>query len=139
MNTTVAYAPGAANAAKPANNANASAPSNSGSPGVKTGTLAWDTALREFPEKDAPQVGIHYRNARVRILDVADVQDENGKTVKWYKVEVTQYGTSVREENEGQEKDPYSGDIGWVHSNPEIYYGVDMRRKRRISMVKLDR
>ncbi|MFL6375623.1 MAG: double zinc ribbon domain-containing protein [Pyrinomonadaceae bacterium] len=87
----------------------------------KTGTLTTDTNLRAGPRPDSDKVGTQYKGARVKILEVAEVPNDEGGTSVWYHVKVTSYGVSIDSNNAGLEKDPDSADEGWINSNPKVY------------------
>jgi hypothetical protein len=98
-------------------NANAATGSRIG----KTGTLTTDANLRESADPTSPKVGTHYKGAKVRVLEVAEVPNDEGTTSIWYHVVVTSYGTSVDPNNAGLDKDPASSDEGWINSNPKVW------------------
>ncbi len=106
----------------PANVAPSNTLANSSDPVIgKTGTLNFDTNLREFPDKLSSKLGTHYRDARIKILEVKSVPNDEGSTSRWYKIYVTQYGVSMDPANEGKDKDDYSQDTGWVNSYPVVW------------------
>lgn len=115
-------------------------PSNSGSLIGRTGTLGWDTALREYPTKDSMKLGVHYRGASFEVLEVAEnIPNDEGGTSRWYRVKIVRYGESVDPKNEGLSKDYDSGDIGWVNGVTHVWKGQNRDRKVRERIILLDR
>lgn len=95
---------------------NMNAPVNSNpSPAARTGYLVTDANLRSQPDKDAASVGIHFRRAKVQILDEARYE-RNGEVVTWYKIRVLQYGRSVDANLTGGKNTPNDADEGWVNA-----------------------
>lgn len=97
----------------------------------KIGTFTTDSNLREYPNGNAYKVGTHYNGARVRVLDSANVTNDDGSTSVWFKIEVLSYGVSLDPANAGFDKDPGSSDTGWVNSYPRLwspngYYRVNL-------------
>lgn len=87
----------------------------------KMGVLTTDTNLREEPDPKSDKVGTQYKGARVKILEVAEVPNDEGGTAIWFHVQVTSYGKSIDPNNAGLDKDPDSKDEGWINSNPKVY------------------
>lgn len=54
----------------------------------KTGFLQMNAYLRNCPDRSCPSVGIHFENAKIKILEVQE--KVNGGS--WYKVQVLDYG-----------------------------------------------
>jgi hypothetical protein len=80
---------------------------------MRTGHLITDANLRSAPRRDATSVGIHFRNARVQILDEVRYT-RGGEVVTWFKVKVTEYG---RGSNTNLHKNSMSdADEGWVNA-----------------------
>ncbi|MFN0141498.1 MAG: hypothetical protein ACKVQW_15605 [Pyrinomonadaceae bacterium] len=128
----------AANAmANAANVAANTQPSGSDTRIGKTGTLTTDSNIREFADPNSSKLGTHYRGAKVKILDVTSVFNDEGGTSVWFQIEVTQYGSSADPANAGLDKDYGSQDVGWVNSYPYVY--VDNgRRKIRTQLIRFD-
>lgn len=81
----------------------------------RTGHLTTDANLRTDPNKDAASVGIHFRSAKVRILDETSYEI-NGAVSSWYKIKVYEYGCSANA-NLGCGKNSSSdADEGWVNA-----------------------
>jgi hypothetical protein len=87
----------------------------------RTGVLTTDVNLRESPHRTSSKMGTHYQGARIRILDTAEVPNDEGGTSTWYRVTVTSYGTSQDPNNYGLGKNPGSADEGWMNSNPKVW------------------
>jgi hypothetical protein len=111
--------------------------SSSSSRSGRTGTLTIDVNLREYASKDATKVGTHYRGARIRVLETAEVPNDEGSTSTWYRIEVLSYGTSMDPNNSGLDKDPGSEDEGWINSYPKIW-DASSRTSYNKSTVSLD-
>ncbi|HTH50707.1 MAG TPA: zinc ribbon domain-containing protein [Pyrinomonadaceae bacterium] len=112
-----------------ADNSNASVAG--GSRVGKTGTLTTDANLRESADPSSPKVGTQYKGAKVKVLEVTEVPNDEGTTSIWYHVVVTKYGTSVDPNNYGLDKDPDSLDEGWINSNPKVYDPVKKAQVRK--------
>lgn len=114
-------------------------PSNGGPLVGRTGTLGWDSALREFPQKDSVRLGVHYKGASFEVLDVAEnIPNDEGGVSRWYQIKVVRYGKSVDPSNEGLGKDPGSGDIGWVNGITYVWKGPNRDRKVKEKIILLD-
>ncbi len=101
----------------------------------KTGYLQMNANLRTCPDYGCPSVGIHFENAKLKILEV----QEKVKGVIWYKVQISDYGChtlnktwcgkqiSLDKYDSGRtsplESDKNAQDVGWV-----ISYSKDVRR-----------
>ncbi|MFN2453490.1 MAG: WG repeat-containing protein [Pyrinomonadaceae bacterium] len=81
----------------------------------RTGRLTTDMNLRSDPNKDAASVGIHFRGAKVRILDETSYVSE-GQTSTWYKVKVYEYGCSANANLGCGKNSPNDGEEGWVNA-----------------------
>jgi uncharacterized Zn-finger protein len=101
----------------------------------KTGTLTTDANLREEPDPNSDKVGTQYKGARVKVIEVAEVPNDEGGTSVWYHVSVTSYGRSTDPHNAGLEKDPDSADEGWINSNPKVY---DQSKKTQVHKRTVD-
>jgi uncharacterized OB-fold protein len=104
----------------------------------KIGRLSTDMNLRAYPgaTDSNPKIGTHYRNARVRILDVESVKDSKGNMYDWFKIQVTEYGQSADPNFAGQSKDPGSPDVGWIHSYPNVSLNSTEERKYSVNFDK---
>ena len=81
----------------------------------RTGRLTTDANIRSEANKDAASLGIHFRGARVKILDETSFEAD-GKVSTWYKVRVVEYGCS-RDANLGCGKNSSNdADEGWVNA-----------------------
>ncbi len=96
----------------------------------KTAYLVRDTNLRDYAGNidDSGKIGTHYRDARIRILDVVSVTDKDGNSFDWFKIQVLSTGTSMDANNAHLDKNPGSQDVGWIHSTPTIYIGSSRTR-----------
>jgi hypothetical protein len=83
--------------------------------GARTGRLVTDANLRSGPDKDTASVGIHFRGAKVQILDESRYE-RDGEVVTWYKIRVLSYGRSVNTNLMGGKNTPYDADEGWVNA-----------------------
>jgi hypothetical protein len=101
----------------------------------KTGTLSTDTNLREEPDPNSDKVGTQYKGAKVKVIEVAEVPNDEGGTSIWFHVSVTSYGRSTDPRNAGLEKDPDSADEGWINSNPKVY---DQSKKTQVHKRTVD-
>jgi hypothetical protein len=101
----------------------------------KTGTLTTDTNLRAEPNPSSDKVGTQYKGARVKVVEVAEVPNDEGGTSVWYHVVVTSYGRSTDPNNVGLDKDPDSADEGWLNSNPKVY---DQSKKAQVHKRTVD-
>lgn len=114
-------------------------PSNGSTLVGRTGTLGWDSALREFPQKDSVRLGVHYKGASFEVLDVAEnIPNDEGGVSRWYQIKVVRYGKSVDPSNEGLGKDPGSDDIGWVNGITYVWKGPNRDRKVKEKIILLD-
>ena len=81
----------------------------------RTGRLTTNLNLRSAPNKTALSVGIHFQNARVKILDGESYDTADGYST-WYKVKVIEYGCDS-EGNLGCGKNSDNdADEGWLNS-----------------------
>jgi len=102
----------------------------------RTGTLSRDVVLRPYAgAEDDNRLGIHYRGARVRVLEVSSATNSEGESFAWFKIAVTRYGTSMDANNVGYDKDPGTPDEGWVHSYPKVWFG---NRQQRVNLIEFD-
>jgi flagellar basal body-associated protein FliL len=60
----------------------------------KNGLLARNVKLRSSPNKTAKDIGTHYKDARVQILEVTSFDTDEGIST-WFKVKVLEYGTDI--------------------------------------------
>jgi len=101
----------------------------------KTGTLTTDTNLRADPSPSSDKVGTQYKGARVKVIEVAEVPNDEGGTSIWYHVVITKYGHSTDPINAGLDKDPDSADEGWLNSSPKVY---DQSKKTQVHKRTVD-
>lgn len=94
-------------------NSNMSMSNSSGN--EKTGRLTMDTNLRSGSNKDMSSLGIHFRGAKVRILDQTSYESE-GQTSTWYKIKVYDYGCSTNTNLGCGKNTPNDTDEGWVNA-----------------------
>lgn len=89
--------------------------SNNSTSSKRIGRLTTDSNVRSEPNKDSTSLGIHFKDAKVKILDETSYE-LNGMVSTWFKIRVTEYGCS---------KDLYLGcgknssddaDEGWVNA-----------------------
>lgn len=113
--TPAASSNAAANVNAPAANTAASAPAANTAGGVRAGRLITDANLRSAPDKGATSVGIHFRNARVQILDERRYE-RDGEVLTWYRVRVVAYGSSPHSNVAGGKNSPNDADEGWVNA-----------------------
>jgi uncharacterized membrane protein len=82
---------------------------------ARKGYLVTDSNVRDAPNKDAYSLGIHFKDAKVEILDETSYETD-GKVSTWYKIRVTEYGCS-KDTNLGCGKNTSNDvDEGWVNS-----------------------
>jgi WG containing repeat len=101
-------------------NANASTNANTNasgqdSAGGKTGRLTMDANLRSDANKDSASLGIHFRDARVRVLEQTSYVRDNEVTT-WYKIRVYKYGCSNNTSLGCGKNSPGDADEGWVNA-----------------------
>ena len=89
--------------------------SNSYSSSERTGRLTTDSNIRNEPNKDAVSLGIHFKDAKVRILDETSYET-NGMISTWYKIRVTEYGCSKDTSLGCGKNSPNDADEGWVNA-----------------------
>lgn len=82
----------------------------------RTGRLTTNLNLRSAPNKTASSVGIHFQNARVRILDEKSFKMPDGYST-WYKVEVVEYGCDTQEGLGCGKSSNSDADIGWLNAS----------------------
>jgi hypothetical protein len=89
--------------------------SNNYSASERNGRLTTDSNIRSELNKDAASLGIHFRGARVKILEETSYE-KNGAVSTWYKVRIIEYGCSV-DANLGCGKNtPNDADEGWINA-----------------------
>ena len=81
----------------------------------KTGRLITDLNVRDAPNKEAFSVGIHFKNARVEVLEETSYE-LNGAVSTWYKIRVYETGCSVDANLGCGKNSPSDSDEGWVNS-----------------------
>ncbi len=96
-------------------NSNMTSNSSSTSSNQKTGQLVTDSNLRSQPNKDSASVGIHFKDAKVGILDETSYE-LNGVVSTWYRVRITNYGCSKDTSLGCGKNTPNDADEGWVNA-----------------------
>ncbi len=96
-------------------NSNMMSNSSSTNPNQKTGNLVTDSNLRSEPNKDSASMGIHFKDARVIILDETSYE-RDGTVSTWYKIHVTEYGCSKDSSLGCGKNTPNDADEGWVNA-----------------------
>lgn len=79
------------NVNKPANNANAQANTNLAAVVGRKGHLTTNQRIRVSSNRYSEVLGVHYRNAKVEILEVTSYMTEDGMST-WYRVRVLENG-----------------------------------------------
>lgn len=80
----------------------------------REGRLTMNLNLRSASNRNASSVGIHFQNARVRILDVDSYETEDGYAT-WYRVEVIEYGCDTQGNLGCGKNTPSDADEGWIN------------------------
>ncbi len=89
--------------------------SNSSATSERTGRLTTDSNLRSEANKNSMSVGIHFKGAKITILDETSYMRDGGES-NWYKVRVSEFGCSV-DTNLGCGKNSSNdSDEGWVNA-----------------------
>ncbi len=89
--------------------------SNSSSSSERTGRLTTDCNIRSEANKDSASLGVHFKNAKVKILDETSYE-RDGMVSTWYRIRVTGYGCS-KDTSLGCGKNSSSdADEGWVNA-----------------------
>jgi hypothetical protein len=88
----------------------------------QTGRLLTDLNIRDEPNKYAASKGIHFRGAKVRILDSTTYETPEGETSTWYRVKVFEYGCSADTNLGCGKNSPGDSDEGWMNGR---YISVD--------------
>ncbi len=81
----------------------------------QSGRLATDSNIRSEANKDAASLGIHFKNAKIKILDEKSYL-RDGENVTWYRIQVTEYGCSVDANLGCGKNSPSDSDEGWVNA-----------------------
>ena len=81
----------------------------------KTGQLTTDLNIRDEPNKYAYSVGIHFKDARIEVLETTSYELE-GAVSTWYRVRITEFGCSVDTNLGCGKNSPNDADVGWVNS-----------------------
>jgi hypothetical protein len=82
----------------------------------RIGRLTTDSNLRSEPNKDSMSLGIHFKGAKIRILDETSFTNDKGELSTWYKIRVTEQGCSVNANLGCGKNSPNDADEGWVNS-----------------------
>lgn len=97
------------------NSTNPSTSNTSSTSSQNLGRLTTDSNIRSESNKDATSLGIHFKGARVEILE-EKTNIVNGEPVTWYKVKVIEYGCSVNANIGCGKNNPNDADEGWVNA-----------------------
>jgi hypothetical protein len=81
----------------------------------KNGRLITDLNIRDAPNKEAWSRGIHFMNAKVRVLEETSYELE-GKVSTWYRVQITEFGCSKDASLGCGKNSPNDSDEGWVNA-----------------------
>lgn len=108
-------------AAKPAVNnvppTNSMAPaSNSAASSKRTGRLTTDSNIRSESNKNASSLGIHFKGAKLQILEETSYTLDSGEVSTWFRVRITEYGCSVDTNLGCGKNNPNDADEGWVNA-----------------------
>lgn len=82
----------------------------------RTGRLTTDSNLRSDANKDSASLGIHFKGAKITILDETSYTNDKGELSTWYKVRVTEYGCSVNANLGCGKNTANDADEGWVNA-----------------------
>ncbi len=121
MNTSMSVSNEAANVSNTAANMSVNSsvplpPSNSSAVSERIGRLTTDSNLRSDANKDSMSNGIHFKGAKLQILDETSFTQQSGELSTWYRVRITEYGCSV-DTNLGCGKNSSNDlDEGWVNA-----------------------
>jgi hypothetical protein len=99
----------------PSNNVNSASNAAPTDTSKRTGRLSTDSNIRSEPNKDALSLGIHFKGAKISVLDHTTYMREDGETT-WYKVRITEYGCSVNTNLGCGKNSPNDTDEGWINS-----------------------
>jgi hypothetical protein len=83
-------------------------------PSGRTGRLTTDSNLRSEASKDAASLGIHFKGAKISVLDEKSFT-RDGELSTWYKVKITEYGCSVDTNLGCGKNSPNDADEGWIN------------------------
>ncbi len=89
--------------------------SNSLASSERTGRLTTDSNVRSEPNKDAASLGIHFKDAKVKILNETSYE-LNGIVSTWFKIRVTKYGCSKDTSLGCGKNSSNDADEGWVNA-----------------------
>lgn len=89
--------------------------SNTSSTLERTGRLTTDANIRSEANKDSASLGIHFKDARVIVLDETSYE-RDGMVTTWYKIRVTEYGCSKDTSLGCGKNSPNDADEGWVNA-----------------------
>lgn len=81
----------------------------------KTGRFTTDLNIRDAPNKDSYTLGIHFKDAKVEILETTSYE-LNGAVSTWHKIRVTEYGCSKDASLGCGKNSPSDADEGWVNA-----------------------
>lgn len=81
----------------------------------REGFLTTNLNLRSAPNKTASSVGVHFQNAKIKVLAVESYDTPDGNSV-WYKVRVLEYGCDVVDALGCGKNSPNDSDEGWMNS-----------------------
>lgn len=89
--------------------------SNSSTSSERTGRLTTDSNMRSEANKDSASLGIHFKDAKVKILDETSYE-RDGMVSTWYKIRVIEYGCSKDTSLGCGKNSPNDADEGWVNA-----------------------
>jgi hypothetical protein len=105
--------------ATPVTRANTAPTANQG--GGRIGRLTTDLNIRDEPNKYAMSLGIHFRGAKVRILDSTTYETPEGEMVTWYKIQILEYGCSADQNLGCGKNSPNDSDEGWLNGKYVLF------------------
>lgn len=82
----------------------------------RSGRLTTDANLRSESNKDSASLGIHFKGARVVILDETSFTNDRGEVSTWYRIRVTEHGCSVNANLGCGKNTPNDSEEGWVNA-----------------------
>lgn len=112
------------------NTTNPSTSNTSSTSSQNLGRLTTDSNIRSESNKDATSLGIHFKGARVEILE-EKTTIVNGESVMWYNVKVIEYGCSVNANIGCGKNNPNDADEGWVNAKNVL---LDFQSGRKENM-----
>lgn len=80
----------------------------------REGRLSTNLNIRSAPNKTALSIGIHFQNAKVKVLAVESYDTSEGLT-NWYKVKILEYGCDAMGQLGCGKNNSSDSDEGWVN------------------------